>query len=158
MTKEEEDRARDFEERDAERALGFVESRAALAEKIYSQAINSLWLGNSGAALATLSFIGAAWKNGEFPRALLLPLGFFVLGVISMGAGTLVALMRERAVIERNQKAQSILDIYTRDIQSPLQRVGLARGDWRMRLAFCSGGCFVAGCVVGFILLACRAS
>jgi hypothetical protein len=157
MSKEDrarEDRVRDFEEHDLDRAQAFVDSRAELAEKIFSQAINSLWLGNSGAALATLSFIGAAWKDGGFPRALLWPLGFFILGVISMGVGTLVALLRERGVVERNQKAQSLLDIFTRDVQSPLERVGLSRGDWRMRLALCSGVCFVVGCVVGFILLA----
>ena len=118
-----EDRVRDFEEHDLERAQAFADSRAELAEKIFSQAINSLWLGNCGAALATLSFIGAAWKDGGFPRVLLWPLGFFILGVISMGVGTLVALMRERGVVERNQKAQSLLDIFTRDFQSPLERV-----------------------------------
>jgi hypothetical protein len=75
-----------------------------------------------------------------------------------MGVGTLVALMRERGVVERNQKAQSLLDIFTRDFQSPLERVGLSRGDWRMRLALCSGVCFVVGCVVGFILLVRAAS
>ena len=149
-----EDRVRDFEEHDLHRAQAFVRSRAELTEKIFSQAVNSLWLANSGAALATLSFIGAAWKDGRFPRALLLPLGFFILGVISMGVSTLVALMRERGAVERNQKAQSLLDISTRDFQSPLEHVGLSRGDWRMRLAVCSGVCFVAGCVVGFILLA----
>jgi hypothetical protein len=154
---EEEDRAREFEERDAERAQAFVHSRTELAEKIYSQALNSLWLGNAGAALATLSFIGAAWKEHGFPRVFLWPLGFFMLGVISMGIGTLAALMRERGAIERNQKAQSLLDIYTQDFQLPLDRVGLSRGDWRLRLAFFSGGCFVAGCAVGFILIAYKA-
>jgi hypothetical protein len=134
-----------------------VQSRAEFAEKIYSQAINSLWLGNSGAALATLSFIGAAWKDRGFPAGLLWPLGFFILGVISMGVGTLAALMRERGVIERNQNAQSLLDIYSRDVQSPLERIGLSRGDWRLRLAFFSGFCFVAGCAVGFILIALKA-
>lgn len=72
----EKDTAREFEDHDAERAQAFVQSRAELAEKIYSQAINSLWLGNSGAALATLSFIGASWKDHGFPRILLWPLGF----------------------------------------------------------------------------------
>lgn len=157
MTTEEKNRVRDFEAHDADRAQAFVERHAELAEKIYSQAINSLWLGNSGAALATLSFIGAAWKDGGFPRALVWPLGLFIAGIISMGVGTLVALMRERSVIERNQKAQSLLDIFTKDFQSPLTRVGLARGDWRLRLAFCSGGCFVVRCALGFILLACSA-
>ena len=89
MSKEEDDRARDFEERDAERALGFVESRAALAEKIYSQAINSLWLGNSGAALATLSFIGATWKNGEFPSLPHFPTGYRRVGLaVIIGVGS----------------------------------------------------------------------
>jgi hypothetical protein len=92
------------------------------------------------------------------PKVVLGKLGFFILGVISMGVGTLVALMRERGVVERNQKAQSLLDIFGRDFQSPLERVGLSRRDWRMRLALCSGVCFVVGCVVGFILLARTAS
>jgi hypothetical protein len=96
-------------------------------------------------------------RNFDVSSGKLAPLGFFILGVISMGVGTLVALMRERGVIERNQKAQSLLDIFTQDFQSPLQRVGLSRGDWRMRLAFCSGAFFVTGCFVGFILLAWRA-
>ena len=158
MTKAEGERARDFEEHDEERAFAFVQRRAELAEKIYSKAVNSLWLGNSGAALATLSFIGAAWKDGKVPAALLWPLGLFIAGVISMGAGTLVALMGERHVIERNQKARSLLDIFTSDIQSPLQRVGLGHGDWRLRLAFFSGACFVLGCVIGFVLLALKAA
>src|SRR5712691_4937127 len=116
-----EDRVRDFEERDTERAQAFVEARVELAGKVYSQAINSLWLGNSGAALATLSFVGATWKDGRFPKALLWPLGLFILGVISMGIGTLLALLRERGVIARNQEAKSLLDIFSRDFQSPLK-------------------------------------
>jgi hypothetical protein len=153
-----EERVRDFEEHDLERAQAFVRSRAELAEKIYSQAINSLWLSNSGAALATLSFIGAAWKNGGFPKTLLWPLGLFIAGMIFMGIGTLVALLRERSVVARNQQAQSILDIYSQDIWSPLERTGLSSGDWRARMALCSGICFVAGCVAGFVLLALKAS
>src|ERR1700730_2088709 len=148
------DRIRDFEEHDLERAQAFVQSRTERADKIYSQAINSLWFGNSGAALATLNFIGATGKDGASPRLLLWPLGLFIVGVISMGASTLVALMRERSAIARNQGAQSLLDLASRDAQSPLERVGLAPGDWRTRWALFSGVCFVAGCVVGFIVLA----
>ena len=36
------DRIRDFEEHDLERAQAFVQSRTERADKIYSQAINSL--------------------------------------------------------------------------------------------------------------------
>jgi hypothetical protein len=158
MTSDIETRIRDFEEHDEARAAAFVQRRAELAEKIYSQAINSLWLGNSGAALATLSFIGAAWKEGAFPGALLAPLILFVLGVISMGLGTLVALMRERGVVGRNQNAKSLLDLTTGDIQSPLERVGLGHGDWRLRLAVFSGACFVSGCFAGLAILGFRAA
>jgi hypothetical protein len=150
----EEDRARDFEEHDTERAESFVRSLVEFAEKIYSQGINSLWLGNSGAALATLSFIGATWKADGFPKTLLWPLGLFILGVILMAFGTLLTLLRERGVIERNQSARSLLDIFSRDFQSPLERAGLSPTDWRTIMALCSGACFVAGCLVGFVLLA----
>lgn len=148
----------DFEEHDQERAQAFVQSRLEVADKLFSQAINGLFLGNAGAALATLSFVGATWKDGTFPQALLGPLALFVLGVVSMGVGAGLALVRERGVIVRNQTAKSFLDIFTRDFQSPLERVGLAPGDWRLIMALCSGGFFVAGCIVGFVLLACRAS
>ena len=73
-----------------------------------------------------------------------------------MGAGIAVALWRERGVIVRNQNAKSLLNIFTRDFQSPLGRVGLAPGDWRMIMACCSGVFFVTGCGVGLALLACR--
>jgi hypothetical protein len=45
----------------------FLKPRLDRAEHLYGQAITSLWVGNAGAALATLSFIGATWKNGAFP-------------------------------------------------------------------------------------------
>lgn len=70
-----------------------------------------------------------------------------------MGLGVLLALLRERRVIARNQDAKSLLDIFTRDYQSPLQRVGLAPGDTRMIMALVSGVCFVAGCAIGLYLL-----
>jgi hypothetical protein len=146
----------DFRQREIEQVQGFLRPWLALAEKIYSQAMNSLWLGNAGASLTTLSFIGAAWKNGTFPKILLAPLAFFLTGLISMGIGTVSAIMRVRAAIERNQLAESPLDIRMDDIQSPLERVGLSGSDRRTVMALFSGGCFVAGCVVGFILLACR--
>lgn len=81
---------KDDELRDQERVYAFLRRRAALAERIYSQAINSLWLGNSGAALVTLSFIGAAWKNETFPSVFRWPLEMFIVGVIAMGFGTLL--------------------------------------------------------------------
>lgn len=80
MSKEDrarEDSALDFERHDQERAQAFVQSRLDAADKIYSQAINGLILGNSGAALAVLAFVGATWKDGKFPKLQLLPLARF---------------------------------------------------------------------------------
>jgi hypothetical protein len=57
-----EDRVRDFEEHDLDRAQAFVDSRAELAEKIFSQAINSLWLGNSGAVAPASVSLSGAWS------------------------------------------------------------------------------------------------
>ncbi len=146
----------DPRERGIEQAQAFLKPRLDFAERTYNQAMNSLWLGNAGAALATLSFIGAAWKDGTFPRILLAPLAFFLAGLISMGIGTLLALMRVRAVIERNQLAELPWDFIVGDAQSPAERVGLSGRDARTIMALFSGGFFVAGCLVGFILLACR--
>jgi hypothetical protein len=47
MTTEAEEQIRARQENDEEKAFAFIERRAELAEKIHSQAINSLWLGNS---------------------------------------------------------------------------------------------------------------
>jgi hypothetical protein len=146
----------DFRERELKGVQGFLKPHLEFAEKIYSQAMNSLWLGNAGAAIATLSFIGAAWKDGTFPKALLWPLGFFLAGLIAMGIGMLLALVRVRTIIERNQTADSIWYTIIGDAQTPAERVGLSGRNMRTIMALVSGSCFVAGCLVGFILLACR--
>jgi hypothetical protein len=48
-----------------------LKPRLARVERRYAQALTGLWIGNAGAALATLSFIGAAWKEGTYARPLL---------------------------------------------------------------------------------------
>lgn len=134
----------------------FLKSRLERAERAYGQALTSLWVGNAGAALATLSFIGATWKSDTFPKVLLWPLGFFVFGVISMGVGALLTLVHEKRAIERIQRAESPLDLCWDDIESPLQSVGLTLRNGRTAMALLSGACFIVGCVVGFLLLAIR--
>src|SRR5437667_8818847 len=87
----------------------FLKPRLERAERVYGQATTSLWIGNAGAALATLSFMGATWKSDTFPKSLLVPLGFFVAGVIAMGVGALLTLAREKRASERIQGADSPL-------------------------------------------------
>ncbi len=131
----------------------FVQPSRDRAVKVYEQAITSLWVGNASATLATLSFIGATWSNGEFPRALLWPLVIFLAGVVAMAIGSIVAMISAQARIERMALANSILDFMVKDIQSPWEEIGLTFSDWRTRMAILSGALFVIGCVVGFVQL-----
>lgn len=136
-----------------EQVQEFLKPRIERAERSYSQALTGLWLGNAGAALATLSLIGVLLKGSSFPKVLLLPLGCFVLGIIAMGTGALCTLIREKRAIERMQGANSILDMTVSDVESPAQRVGLSLRDGRSAMALVAGGCFVIGCIVGFVVL-----
>jgi hypothetical protein len=156
--KDDDQERRERELQELERVEASLRPRIDVATKLFSQAINCLLLGNSGGALATLGFIGTIAKDGTFPKVLLYPLFFFILGLVLMGIGILVALSRERGAIIRNQWATNIWDTSPRDALSPLQRVGLAPGDRRMIMALLSGCCFLAGCFVGFGILACKAS
>ena len=130
-----------------------LEPQLNRAVKVYEQVVTSLWLGNAGATLATLSFIGATWNNGTFNQALLWPLGIFLAGVVAMAIGSIVAMISAQARIERMALANSILDFMVKDIQSPWEEIGLTFSDWRTRMAILSGALFVIGCVVGFVQL-----
>jgi hypothetical protein len=136
-----------------EQVQEFLKPRIERAERAYSQALTGLWLGNAGAALATLSLIGVLWKGNSFPKVLLLPLGCFVLGIVAMGTGALWTLAREKRAIEQMQSANSILDMKVDYVESPAQRVGLSLYDGRTVTALVAGGCFVFGCVIGFAVL-----
>ena len=138
---------------DFERVQRAIKPRLERAGRAYSQALTSLWLGNAGAAIATLSFIGAAWHNGKFPHALLLPLTLFVGGLISMGVGTISAIIRERTIIRNMEDANHILDIRLDYIERPSEEAGLTLQDWRTRMACASAIFFVLGCAVGLFEL-----
>jgi hypothetical protein len=66
---------RERELQNLERAEAFLRPSIEAADKLFSQAINCLLLGNSGGALATLGFLGAIARDGTFPRVLLYPFG-----------------------------------------------------------------------------------
>ena len=121
--------------------------------KVYNHAITSLWVGNAGATLATLSFIGVTWSNGAFHKPLLLPLGIFLAGVVAMAIGSLVALVSACAQIKRMSRARSILGFRVGDVKSPTEKIGLTFSDWRTRMAMLSGAMFIMGCVVGIVQL-----
>jgi hypothetical protein len=53
----------DFRKREIERVVGFLKPRLDFAKRIYSLAMNSLWLGNAGAALATLSWCSVEGRD-----------------------------------------------------------------------------------------------
>ena len=110
LNKEEADAQADAQAQDNAGVDAFLQPRLERAERAFGQAMTSLWVGNAGAALATLSFIGATWKNNAFPKVLLWPLVLFVLGIIFMGVGALITLFRAKRSIERIQSASSVLD------------------------------------------------
>jgi hypothetical protein len=143
----------DEQEQEQQKAFEFVKPRLERAERAYNQALTSLWLGNGGATVAVLSFIGAAWRQGTFPHQLLYPLWCFILGLISMGAGAALALIQEGKRIKRMLQATSWLHFKIGDIQNPAEEVGLSFRDWRTRMAVLSAGLFVLGCLIGAVLL-----
>lgn len=153
MTDHDQDEIVERQLRDFESVQRALRPRLERAAHAYSQSLTSLWLGNAGAAIATLSFIGAAWHNGNFPHALLLPLTLFVLGLISMGGGSISGLIRERATLRETEEANSILDLKPAYVKRPSEEAGLTLQDWRTRMACVSAAFFVSGCAVGLIEL-----
>jgi hypothetical protein len=134
----------------------FRKPRLERAERAYTQAITSLWLGNAGAAIATLSFIGVVSKNGEFHRSLLVPLGFFVLGLISMGLGAAWFLVREARIIRRMEGMTSmdeILSLSMNDIHSEAELAGLSF-DSRTWASVVAAGAFILGIIAGLVIIA----
>jgi hypothetical protein len=147
MTDEETTR---LSQRDAEILQSYIRPIFRRTSRAYNQMLTSLWLGNAGASLATLTFIGGALQKGAFPRFLLVPLWFFVSGLIFMGIGAGIALIREAMALDRMQRVSSIWEIKVDDIRSPLQGAGLAL-DWRSGMAAVSALCFICGCAAGLI-------
>jgi hypothetical protein len=141
---------------------GFVSlskaSNAALGrvERTYSTLVTSLTIGNAGASVATLGFIGATWSGGHFYRPTLIPLALFVLGAVSVGVGLLFSLLRDTRRLARfNRIPSSPARVVMRqqDLPSPLEDVGLSFSNTATIGAVLSSVCFVAGCVVGFMIL-----
>jgi len=143
----------DQQVRDFQRVQGLLKPRLEQAKRAYGQAITSLWIGNAGAAIATLSFIGASEHGGSFPHALLIPLTLFVAGLIFMGVGTIAVLVYERNRIRNMEEAESILDMKMDFILRPSEDAGLTLKDWRTRMACAAALCFILGCVTGLLEL-----
>lgn len=153
QSQEEAEREIERQERGLKEVDEFLRPRLDRLERNYARTINRLWLGNAGAALATLSFLGATWQYAPFRFYLLMPFGLFVFGLISLGCGELAALIKDARVIRRNQDAESILDIIIGDAESPLEKLGFSF-DMRMMLQCASTLLFVAGLIAGLVVFA----
>lgn len=153
MTKEKEDEQHKRNLADIDNVRKHYRPRIDQAERYYSQALTSLWLGNGGAALATLSFVGGLLQKGcSSNLTLLTPLWLFVLGLISMGAGSAISLVQESRELDRMQRATSLLDFKVADIKSSTEQAGLTL-DFRTGMALLSALLFVSGCIAGLIAL-----
>jgi hypothetical protein len=139
--------------RDLEIAEKILKPRRDRAERAYDRALTTLWVGNAGAALATLAYITANRHDGTFTRSLLVPLVLFVLGLAVTGISSLIEFESERRAILRIQRANPILDVRSDSDQWPAEKIR-SPVDWRTAMALVSGTCFVVGFVFGFVMLA----
>ena len=133
----------------------FFGPRIEMATRSYEKAITGLWLGNAGAAIATLNFIGGKFRGVyHFPVPWLLSLGCFVSGLILMGFGAGWTLYKEKQVIDRIDHYNTFLDIKLDEVKSNTEIIGLYVKDIRTITALIAGILFVVGCIFGLILLA----
>jgi hypothetical protein len=139
--------------RDLEIAEKILKPRRDRAERAYDRALTTLWVGNAGAALATLAYITANRHDGTFTRSLLVPLVLFVLGLAVTGISSLIEFESERRAILRMQRANPILDVRSDSDHWPAQKIRSPL-HWRTAMALLSGTCFVVGFVFGFAMLA----
>jgi hypothetical protein len=139
--------------RDLEIAEKILKPRRDRAERAYDRALTTLWVGNAGAALATLAYITANRHDGTFTRSLLVPLVLFVLGLAVTGISSLIEFESERRAILRIQRANPILDVRSDSDHWPAEKIRSPL-DWRTAMALVSGTCFVVGFIFGFVMLA----
>ena len=152
MDKDENDKSAEIRFREYQRGLEAIDSYVASLQPAYLQALNSIWIANAGASLATLSFIGATIHDARPHLCLLLTPCFFVIGLISMGIGTVWWLIEERswlAYMDKHEPPLAILDVPATLAKSPTARAGLSLKDPRTTSALISGALFVLGCVTG---------
>lgn len=150
------DEALEQQYRDFQNAQEFARPAIRRAERIYTQCVNGIWIGNAGAAIALLSFIGAiAHDYQHLAVALLWPIALFVFGLIFMGVGAAVALVREGARAKRLEILTHILDAQTGDGQKPTEAMGLTLRDPRTIGALVGTAFFVIGCIWELFDLAC---
>jgi hypothetical protein len=149
----------DDEERhlhELERLQEFIIPHLDRAGRAYTQALNSLWIANAGAAVATLAFIGGTWQIAIFHHWLLVSLCFFVLGLVSMALGAIIFLVKETGIIRRMEHMSSvaqILSLRLNEIKSASEIAGLVL-DCRTWAAIVSAGMFVLGIIAGVAIIA----
>lgn len=150
MTEPTDDEYAEHQLEELERAQRFSRPIIDRAERIYSQSLNGLWIGNAGAAIASLSFMGSIISaKPELAKALVIPFLLFVAGLIAMGLGAVIVLVREGARAKRMERVSSVLGIVMGDIVSPTEAVGLALRDPRTISAVIGALTFLSGCLWG---------
>lgn len=156
MGQDEHDELAETRFREYQRGLEAIDRAVTELQPAYRQALNSIWIANAGASLATMSFIGATFHEVRSRLSLLLPLVCFILGLIFMAVGTVWWLFKERrwlAYMDEHEPPLSILDVPADLAKSPTERAGLSLKDPRTTSALISGALFVIGCVTGLFAL-----
>jgi len=85
----------------------------------------------------------------------MVPLCFFLFGLMSMGLGSVVFLMKEARIIKRIELMRSVRDIMKLqmdEITSQSEEAGLV-WNWRNYAAIVSAGAFVLGIISGLLII-----
>jgi len=138
-----------------DRVQEFLAPRLDRAERLYTQALNGLWLGNASGAGVALTLTGVTLQSGTFHHWLMVPLCFFLFGLMSMGLGSVVFLMKEARIIKRIELMRSVRDIMKLqmdEITSQSEEAGLV-WNWRNYAAIVSAGAFVLGIISGLLII-----
>jgi hypothetical protein len=124
------------------------------AKSSYNQIINRLWAGNGSGTAAAVTAIGISIKDGHAPHVIsMLPLIFFVAGLIFLGIGTLVALVAETKIIREMESAQSILDLKANHFVRPSEQAGLTLSNWQTKMALGAAAAMMLGLISGVGIL-----
>ena len=124
--------------------------RLTQARTEYSDFMNRLWAGNGAGAIASVSLIADAAHHGKVaPIWWLASPTAFMLGLLSLCAGSVIRLVDLRAIVRDLEDAQGIMDVHMNSIRRPSHDAGLHWADPRTVCGGLSALLFVTGVLIG---------
>jgi hypothetical protein len=126
----------------------YLVKRAKAARRKYGKAITRPWIGNAGGAVVTISYLRSA---GAVAHRSPIPFGFFLIGLVFLGAGMLLDLISEWKALRDNQQATRLLGFRSGFAESPLQTAGSTMRN--ALTAVLTAIAFLGGCAAGLVTI-----